>query len=288
MTRLHRARIGGLGDEAAHAGSEQIALHGALGLGFVELRKVDGQPVAGLSMEQARALAALAQQTGVAVACLASAIGNWARPISAPFDQDLSELDRLAALGRILGTRWVRVMAYPNDGLSEADWEREVLRRFRVLAARARDHGLALLVENCSGWTARDPNRFMALRADAGEDVVGCLFDLGNPVVYGDDPAAYLAGVLPAVAHVHVKDARQGSGGTEFTLPGQGTAGVRACVDRLLRAGYTGRFSLEPHLAVIPHLGVSSDPRTLAASYRAYLNSFLALIDGPDVEAGAA
>lgn len=288
MIQLDRARIGGLGDEAAHAGTDQIALHGAERLGFIELRTIGGQPVAELSEVQACALAARAQEAGLDVACLASAIGNWARPISVPVERDLADLDRLAALGPIFGTRFVRVMAYPNDGLNEAEWEREVLRRFRLLANRARDHDLVLLVENCSGWTARDPDRFLALRDHVGGDVVRCLFDVGNPLVYGVDPMRYLDAVLPDVAHVHVKDALRGPEGLEFTLPGAGDAGVRACVDRLLRAGYSGGFSLEPHLALIPHLGVSADSPVLADSYRAYLHAFLALINGLDVETGAA
>jgi sugar phosphate isomerase/epimerase len=287
MSRVSRSRIGGLGDEAAHTGAAQLAVHAAFGLGFLEFRSVDGQPVAELPLERARELAVKAQEAGLEVAVLASAIGNWARPVTGAFETDLAELDRLADLAPIFGTTDVRVMAYPNDGLSEVDWEREVLRRFKALAGRARDRGLRLLVENCSGWTARDPERFLALSAHAGGDVVQCLFDIGNPIVYRCDPAAYLEKVLPAVAHVHVKDARCGPAGVEFTLPGQGEAAVGACVDRLLAAGYTGRFSLEPHLARIPHLGVTADASVLAEHYRAYVRAFQALIEPAGMAAGA-
>jgi sugar phosphate isomerase/epimerase len=62
-----------------------------------------------------------------------------------------------------------------------------------------------------------------------------------------------LAEVLPHVAHVHVKDAEGSTDHPVYTMPGAGQARVADCLRLLLRSGYTGVWSIEPHLHLRPH-----------------------------------
>jgi sugar phosphate isomerase/epimerase len=99
----------------------------------------------------------------------------------------------------------------------------------------------------------------LALVTQTGSPALRLLFDVGNGVAHGYSAPRLLAGLVPWVAHVHVKDAVGGGADTTYTLPGDGRAGVAECL-RLLRAGgYRGALSIEPHLATRPHEGQWAD-----------------------------
>jgi L-ribulose-5-phosphate 3-epimerase len=243
------AVLAGITDEAAPDLAGQLAVLAELGWSTVELRTVDGLAVADLEDRHFARVASTLADHGVRVVCVASRIGGWARPVTAPFEADLAELDVLARRCADLGTRYVRIMSYPNDGLDEPRWRARVLDRVVALAGVAEAAGLVLLHENCSGWAASDADRMLELVAAVNGSSLRLLFDTGNPVAHGYDGYAVLRRIAPHVAHVHVKDAR----GTAFVDPGTGEARVRDCVRLLRSVGYTGAWSLEPHVALQPH-----------------------------------
>ena len=248
----------GIGDEAAPGTDGQLAALRRLGWNAVELRTVDGTALAGLSPAAFGALARRLAEAGVTVTAVASQIGNWSRPITGDFSQDLAELDILAERCATLGCRLVRIMSYPNDGLTEAEWADRVLARTAVLADRAERAGLVLVHATCAGWAGDRADRALPLLRAVGSPALRLLFDTGNGVPYGYRAPDMLRVLAPYVAHVHIKDAvRTPDGGTAYTLPGEGEAGVVECLELLAAHGYTGALSLEPHLAVRPHEGLA-------------------------------
>lgn len=247
--------LAGIGDEAAVGLSGQTAAIRRLGWSGIELRTVGGAAIADLGAEDVERVRRSVDEAGLGVVSLASRIGNWARPITSPFADDMRELDVLAAHGDALGTRGVRVMSYPNDGLPEHAWRDRVLDRMSRLAARARELGLVLLHENCAGWAGSDGSRMVQL-AELGGPALRLLFDTGNGVEHGYDPRDLLDRVLPHVAHVHVKDAVGSAGAVSYVPPGAGRCRVAECLRALFAAGYSGPLSLEPHLSVRPHENV--------------------------------
>ncbi|SFS73078.1 sugar phosphate isomerase/epimerase family protein [Saccharopolyspora flava] len=257
---MHADQLAGIGDEAAASLPDQIAAITALGWPGIELRSVDGVPLADLDSSRFQRVRRAVAGAGLRVVCLDSRIGNWARPITAPPDADLRELDVLADRCAALGTRYVRIMSYLPDGLGETEWRERVLERIALLGDRAARHGVVLLHENCSGWAGSDPERMLRL-VDAGGPCLRLLFDVGNGIEHGYDAFEVLQRVLPHVEHVHVKDAVGGPGRAEYVLPGDGDARVHDCLRLLLDHGYRGALSLEPHLVTRPHEGVAgSDP----------------------------
>jgi sugar phosphate isomerase/epimerase len=250
----------GIGDEAGPTLAEQIAALEQLGWSAIELRTVDGVAIADLDDRAFGQLADHVAAAGLDVVCIDSRIANWSRPITGPFEADRAELAALAPRCARLGTRYIRVMSYPNDGLDPAEWGSRALRRLRELAAQARDHGLVLLHENCSGWAGASADRMLDLLAAAGP-ALGLLFDTGNGIPYGYDAHALLTKIVGHVAHVHVKDATGGPNGTVYTMPGEGDARVPDCLRTLLQHGYAGAWSIEPHLSLRPHEGAAGADR---------------------------
>lgn len=266
--------LAGIGDEAALGIDGQIAAVTELGWHTVELRTVDGIPLADLP-EAAfdRAVGALAD-AGVDVVAVDARIGGWARPVTGDFTADLDELDVLARRCARLGTRYVRVMSYPNDAhspLDRAAWEAEVLGRTAVLAHRAADAGLVLLHENCSGWAGTDAERMVRLLDVTGGAGFGLLLDTGNGSAYGYDNHALLRRLLPwtrNIHHVHIKDAALGPDGRPaYREPGAGELRIAEGLRLLLDHGYTGAFSLEPHIAVRPHENHRETPEECHAAF---------------------
>ncbi|MFC6066625.1 sugar phosphate isomerase/epimerase family protein [Streptomyces ochraceiscleroticus] len=252
--RLSGIRYAGIGDEAAPDLAGQLEALRRLGWRTIELRTVDGTAIADLDDRAFARLSAGLDAAGIDVVCVDSRIANWARPITGRFEDDLDELRILARRCAALGTRYVRVMSYPNAGLSEAEWGRRAIRRMTTLVHEAERHGLVLLHENCSGWAGTRADRMLDLLQRIDSPALRLLFDIGNGVPYGYDAHALLDAVIGHVAHVHVKDARARAGGqVDYTLPGEGESGVRECLTALLQHGYTGAWSIEPHTHLRPH-----------------------------------
>jgi sugar phosphate isomerase/epimerase len=266
----------GIADEAAPGLTGQVAAVRELGWRQIELRSVDGTAIADLDERAFGRLAETLADAGLSAVCVDSRIANWARPITAPFEDDLRELEVLARRCAALGTRYVRIMSYPNDpgaALAEEEWGRRVVTRVRTLAARAEDAGLVLLHENCSGWAGTRPDRMRRLVDAAGGTALRLLFDIGNGIAYGYEAYEVLADVVDLVAHVHVKDATGTSADPVYTMPGDGDSRVADCLRLLLRHGYAGTVSIEPHLTVRPHeTGYRTGDResALAESFVAY------------------
>jgi L-ribulose-5-phosphate 3-epimerase len=256
--------LAGITDEAAHDLTTQIEVLVELGWPAIELRAIDRQAVADLTDDQFAAAATALADNGLRVICLSSRIGNWARPITADFDHDLAELDVLARRARSIGTRYLRIMSYPNDGLSDPDWRKRVVTRITALTRRAEAAGVTLLHENCSGWAGTNATRMLELLEEVASPALKLLFDTGNGVAHGYDGFDLLSDIVGHVEHVHVKDADVHG----FTIPGEGTARIADCVKLLRANGYRGAWSLEPHLSLRPH-----EPGELAADA---VTSFLA------------
>lgn len=272
MTWLER--LGGIGDEAALGIADQIAVHRELGWRYLELRTVDGVALADLPPDRITGIAGMIADAGLQVPCLDSRIGSWARPITCSFDGELTELDALLRAAEVFGTRYIRVMSYPNDGLPEPDWAAETIRRLRLLAHRAAERGAVLVHENCSGWAGTSADRALTLLSEVDGPGLRLLYDTGNPVAHGYDGPAYLAKVLPWVVHVHIKDglppAPPDRPSPLFTAPGEGVAELSTCLDMLRRHGYSGVFSVEPHVAVSPHTHARAAPEVVRARYLDY------------------
>ncbi|MET9361918.1 sugar phosphate isomerase/epimerase family protein [Streptomyces sp. NPDC006632] len=267
MTWTERAC--GIGDEAAPGLAEQIAIHRELGLGAIELRTVDGLGLHELDTEALAGVAEQVRAAGLVVPVVDTPIGNWSTTVATDLDTELSVLAGSAEAAHALGGRWLRVMSYPNDGRPDADWAAESLRRLAVLTREAERLGVRLLHENCQGWAGRGPDETLRLLEYVGSPALRLIFDVGNGLAYGYEAAEFLGKVLPFVDHVHIKDGHRTPAGAVFTLPGRGDVDVAGCVRQLERAGYQGRYSLEPHVAHIPHLAATAGADELAEGYRA-------------------
>ncbi len=273
-------RLCGIGDEAAPDLTGQLVIHHELGMRALELRTVDGRGLHELPPGEAADLARRTIVADLRVPVVDTPVGSWSTTVATDLDAELAVLERSAKVAALVGCDRLRVMSYPNDGRPEREWRTEALRRMKVLAREAERLGVTLLHENCQGWGGQSAEHTMTMLEEVASPRLRLLFDTGNGLAYGYEALDFLGRVLPWVEHVHLKDGVVRPDGTAgFTMPGDGTARVADCVRLLEEYGYRGHYSLEPHLAHIPHLGVAGDPAALADGFREYTRRLCALLD---------
>ena len=196
---------------------------------------------------------------------------------------DVAELKTAIPRMKRLNTRFIRVMSYPNDRLPEEQWRKEAIRRMKELARIAADGDVVMVHENCSGWGGVSAENQKILLEEVHSPNLQIVFDTGNPVGEGHPPEEtwdFYQTALPFIKHVHIKDcAKNEKGEIEYCYPGEGQSMVRRILKSLLELGYTGAFSIEPHISAQIHLGTSSSGREAEESYLEYgrrTNSMLA------------
>jgi len=262
-------KLCGIGDEAAVELVRQIAIHRKLGLTGLELRGVDGRGVHELTDAEADAAAQAVAEAGLTVPAVATPLGTWAVTVAVSDESEVDILRRAVRNAKRFGCRSLRIMSYPNDGRPETEWRAEAIRKVRVLAEVAAELDVQLLHENCNGWAGTSAERSLELLSEV--DGLRLLFDIGNGIAYGYPSPPFLREVLPYVDHVHVKDGHTEQGEAVFCWPGEGQAELAECLRLLREFEYQGWYSVEPHIAKIPHLGVSGDPDRMAEGYLEYV-----------------
>ena len=265
----------GFADEAATGIEGQIRATKTLGWKFIESRNVDGKNLHDIPDEAFDKVCAGLQKAGVRVNCFGSAIANWGKQITEPFDASLAEARRAIPRMKRLGTKLVRIMSFavlkgrgPDDQMHE-----ERFRRVQELYRMFTGEGLMPVHENCMnyggmGW----PYPLRLLERVPGLKLV---FDTGNPVGSEDmarpEPRPrqsaweFYEHVRDHVAYVHIKDGVYDpvNGKVRFTFPGEGEGDVRRIVADLIGRGYEGGISIEPHMAVVHHDGSVKSPDEL-------------------------
>ncbi|MFP3845729.1 sugar phosphate isomerase/epimerase family protein [Priestia filamentosa] len=262
--------LSGLSDEAGPSIDIQIQAHLELGWREMEIRSLNGKPLYKIDNSTFKQIKSKLDNADFSITTVASCIGNWERPINMPFEQDLEELKILSERMHKLGTKYVRIMSYPNNGLSEDDWFKYVVERMHVLTEFAYSSNIVLLHENCSGWGGVSPQNTLHLLEIINNPALRLLFDIGNGIAYNYDSYEFLQKVYKYVDHVHVKDGLIQNQEVIYTLPGEGQSKVKKCLQFLLQNGYTGILSIEPHLHLIPHLKKNGKLNDLKESYINY------------------
>ena len=285
----------GFADEAATDIDGQIRATRELGWTNIESRNVGGKQIHDITDAEFDAVVAKLQAAGVTINCFGSAIANWGKKIDEPFDSSLAETQRAIPRMQRLGTKLVRIMSFAvRKNADESDaadqMEQERFRRLRELVKRFSDAGITPVHENCMNYGGMSwKHTLLMLEAVPGLKLV---YDTGNPI-FTDDRAKpapqpkqsaweFYANVREHVAYVHIKDGRWDAVAKKsiFTFPGEGDGDVRRIVADLLKRGYDGGFSMEPHLAVVYHDASVQTPEAIKyANYVEYGRRFMKLMD---------
>ena len=280
----------GFADEAASGIDGQIRATRELGWSHIEARNIDGKNIHDLSDAAFDAVAGKLEDAGIRVNCFGSAIANWGKAITEPFESSLAEARRAIPRMQRLGTKLIRIMSFAvlKDREPEDQMAEERFRRLRELQRMFADAGITPVHENCMNYGGMG----WPFTLELIENVPGLklVFDTGNPV-FSDDRSKpkphpkqsaweFYSHVKAHVAYIHIKDGRIAEDGkTVFTHAGEGDGDVRRIVKDALDGGYDGGISMEPHLAVVFHdASVTSPDDVRFANYVEYGRRFMKLL----------
>jgi sugar phosphate isomerase/epimerase len=285
----------GIGDEAGAALGAQIEAARQLGWSHLEMRAVEvpGFPKGNfhdIPEEAFELAAARLEEAGIGVYCFGSAIANWAKKISDPFEATLQEVRRCIPRMRRTGAKYVRIMSF-KPGDTEDKTPPEVFRRISEVTRLFLDAGLQPAHENCMNYGGMSWRHGLELL----EKCPGLkwVFDTGNPVFNPDrskpppwprqDPWEFWEHIRDHVVHIHVKDAIYvpAKNDCDYTYPGEGQGRVRDILADALARGYDGAISIEPHVAVVFHdAKAPTDGRASFDSFIRYAHDLKRIIAG--------
>ena len=275
--------LSGLADEASDDLAGQISANQAIGWASIELRLIGGKQTSWqISDAEFETVASSLDDAKMRVTAFASSIGNWSRPITGDFSIDQNELKLAVPRMQRVGVSWIRTMSWVRNEVALDTWRDEAVRRYKALAQVAGDGGITLLHENCEGWGGLSPKHAKEFHERINHPSVGVLFDIGNTVAYGLDAWEFYTEVKPFIKHVHVKDCKknpEGGKSSLFTMPGEGDAEVKRILTDLIKSGYRGAITIEPHVASIIHAGApQASPEVRRESYIKYGKMFSAMM----------
>jgi sugar phosphate isomerase/epimerase len=269
-------KLTGIADEAGASLDVQIKAHQELGWDSIESRIVELDGVKGNLHEVPEAVfdkvCEKLAAANMKVCGFGSLIGNWAKKITDPFDITVAEIDRAIPRMQKLGAKLIRVMSYAicknEDGSDAAEqYVDERIKRMNEINSRFSDAGLTVVHENCMNWGGLGVS-YVKRMTDAVPGLKW-VFDTGNPVFNLDrdhpgkmqDSWDMYQAIKPHMVHVHVKDGRWNAAkkDADYTYPGEGEGQTDRIMADLVKTGYNGYISIEPHVAVVFHGAGAAD-----------------------------
>ena len=241
-------KIYAFADEASPMMAGQIAAMKRNGLDGLEIRGVDGQNIAEISVEKAREVRRQLDDAGLAVWSMGSPIGKT-DVNSADFDKHLDQLKHVLTLADVLGAKNLRMFSfYIPEHEDPVQYRQQVMDRMGEMLRVAEGSGVAMCHENEEGIYGDKADRCLEL-LEAFPTLEG-VFDPANFIQCGQDTIEAWKLLRDGIKYLHIKDALPNG---HVVPAGKGVGYVRAILDDFRTRG--GReVTIEPHLSVFDGL----------------------------------
>lgn len=234
-------------DEACSQVDGQINALLRNGLQGLEIRGVDGQNIADISLEKAKEVRKKLDDNGLSVWSIGSPIGKI-DIVNGDFASHLEKLRHVLALSHVLGAENIRMFSFYIPGNDHALWRQKVVDQVGEMLRTAQGTGIALCHENEKGIYGD-----LAPRCRELLDLFPTLenvFDPANFVQSGQDTLEAWQLLAGRTRYLHIKDALDDG---RVVPAGKGIGHVPQIIKAFLSQG--GRhMSVEPHLTVFSGL----------------------------------
>jgi sugar phosphate isomerase/epimerase len=283
-------KLGGFADEAADDIAGQIKATKELGWKCIEARGVNGKNINDIPESDFLAVVKELQQSDVYVNCYGSTLANWSMKITDPFELTFDAAKRAVERMKLLGTKMIRIMSYAVIKDVDDQMEQERFKRLREMHKLFADNGMSALHENCMNYGGMSWKHTIKLI----ENVPGMklIYDTGNPVFTEDhskekpypkqSSREFYNHVKKYVQHIHIKDCIFEDNFKKHTFPGEGNGDVCKVLEDLVKSGYKGDISIEPHMGIVYHekQQVKASPEQRYATYIEYGKRLMKILNG--------
>ena len=265
----------GFADEAGKDFDIQIKATRELGWKHIETRAIGEKNLSTLTDAEFDEICGKLADADISFNCYGSTIANWA--MSATSDEDFESCKKLlyAAIPRMhtLGIKMLRGMSFArvkNYTPDSPELEKFIFSKLNTLVKICEDNGVIYGHENCMNYGGLSHSHTLKLLDNIKSPAFTLIFDTGNPVFnyrrIGTAPYPlqsaweFYKNVREFISHVHIKDGTAlpqedctENPDCEYCFAGDGSGDVRAITKDLLKSGYDGGFSIEPHIAAVFH-----------------------------------
>jgi sugar phosphate isomerase/epimerase len=246
-------KLGAFADEIGPDLDLQIRVCRENAVTHFELRGVYGKNVMDFDADLRAEIKSKLDANGMGVVSIGSPIGKVA--IDQPWQEHFDKFKRAVEIAEYFSSPFIRLFSYypaGGEGKGPLDPHRdEVLDRFRQKVQYIANRPVTIVHENEKGVFGDIGRRCHDLMKTIDSPKLRCAFDFGNFVQVGEKPLDNWKLLKPYTAHIHIKDAKFGSG--QVVPAGQGDGTIEQILVDAYRSGYRGFVSLEPHLKVAGH-----------------------------------
>jgi len=260
----------GFADEAATSFAGQIAATKELGWKYIEARSIDKVNLHELPEEKFEKVCEMLQESGIEINCFGSTVANWQYNLFKEEDFLTAKAQLKRALKRmdVLNCKLIRGMSFRMQlerPAFDPAVEEAAVYKVGELVKMCEDAGVIYRHENCNNYGGQSWKHSLRLVERIHSPNFKLIYDTGNPVktydrAWGDQLLDFQCSwnfyrhVREHICYVHIKDAIfDPDRKARYTFPGEGDGCVRAIVTDLLRNGYDGGFSMEPHMVRVFH-----------------------------------
>ena len=209
----------------------------------LEIRGVDGTPVADIPDTKAKEVSKKIKSSGITLSAVGSPVGKIS--IRDDFRPHFEKFKYIGEIANILEAERIRIFSFYLDREdSYSDVRNEVIERLGVLSEYAGKQGLILCHENEKGIYGNTAERCLDIVENL--PAIKCVFDPANFVCDGNqDCLAAFELLKEHVLYMHIKDSD--SDGT-MVVAGEGDGKIPEILGRLSKRNEDTVLTLEPHL----------------------------------------
>lgn len=234
-------------DEYSPKLDEQIEGLKKNGVGFMEIRGVDGKNIADLTEDEMKAAKAKLDAAGIGVSSIGSPIGKI--KVYDDFDAHLDKLRNCIRAAKIFGTKNIRIFSfYIPEGKTREECRPEVMKRLGAMLELAKAEDVVLCHENEKGIYGESAECCLDIQNEFGGEIK-LIFDPANFIMDGHEPYPHAYELLgDKIYYMHIKDA---TAGKVICPAGKGVGCVPEIIADLdKKRGGKLFLSVEPHLKV--------------------------------------
>ena len=232
-------------DEISPLFSDQLRVMEDLGIRWMDLRSCWDTPVLKLNEQQIKDIRAMAEDKGIGISCIGSAIGK--EDIENPLQPGLEQIKQAAGAAHLCGCDYIRIFSYYPGETDRGEALKIASERLSAMVQIAKAEDVLLVVESAYVTSCGTGAELAQVMRAVNSDHLKAVFDPAAFVAAGEDPFdRSLPQVLPWLSYVHIKDCRKGQ--SARFVAGEGDGQV-AQVLNALRDREELFLSLEPHLS---------------------------------------
>lgn len=237
---MNYSKISGFSDEIDKSIVKQFTVLNKLGISYFEPRGVDGKNISTLTDEEVAALKENMSKYGISVSSIGSPIGKMF--LSEDFDAHFETFKRVVKIAKELGAKYIRIFSFFHS----YDERETVIGKLKLMIEYAKKNDVILLHENEKDIYGDTIERCKDLMDTLCCDNFRAVFDPANFVQCGQDTKKAYEVMKPYIEYMHIKDAKAADG--SVVPSGYGDGNLEYILTDLLKSGFNGFLSLEPHL----------------------------------------